>query len=88
MATKRILKAAEKIHELQNSLENISTDDGKEISDYTDEEIVKEAVYVLSCFEESGHSFCESLYSDDKTVRDDAMRQYKALQAFVVTFKP
>lgn len=82
-----ILKAAERIHELQNNLEIISIDDRKEIADYTDAEIVKEAEYVLSCFHESGHALNDSLNSDDKEVRVSAQRQVKALRAFIKKFK-
>ena len=45
-----IIKSALAISELAYSLENISTDDGKQISDYTDSEIVNEAGYVLGLF--------------------------------------
>lgn len=45
-----IIKSALAIGELAYSLENISADDGKEISDYTDSEIVNEAGYVLGLF--------------------------------------
>ena len=45
-----IIKSALAIGELAYSLENISTDDGKQISDYTDSEIVNEAGYVLGLF--------------------------------------
>ena len=45
-----IIKAALAIDELAYDLENISADDGKQIEDYTDAEIVKEAEYVLSQF--------------------------------------
>jgi hypothetical protein len=50
-----ILKAAVKIRQLHQTLLNISEDDGKEIEDYTDSEIVNEAKYVLSTYFESGH---------------------------------
>jgi len=45
-----IIKAALAIDELAYDLENISADDKKQIEDYTDVEIVKEAEYVLSLF--------------------------------------
>jgi hypothetical protein len=50
-----ILKAAYAIDELSNSLEQIAQDDKKEVNDYTDDEIIDEAKYVLSCFHEHGH---------------------------------
>ncbi|MCZ2113675.1 MAG: hypothetical protein LC131_07555 [Anaerolineae bacterium] len=82
-----ILKAAERIHELQNNLEIISTDDRKEITDYTDAEIVAEADYVLSCFGESGHALNDCLGSEDRSVRASAQRQVKALRAFILKYK-
>ena len=45
-----IIKAALSISELAYSLENISQDDRKEISDYTDREILDEAGHVLGLF--------------------------------------
>jgi hypothetical protein len=42
-----IIKAATNIRELAYDLENISQDDKKQISDYTDAEILHEAKYVL-----------------------------------------
>jgi hypothetical protein len=50
-----IIKAALAIRELHQTLLNISDDDGKEIEDYTDAEIVAEAEYVLSTYFENGH---------------------------------
>jgi len=54
MATSKILKDALKIRELQVSLENISTDDKRDINSYTDKEIRDEAVYVRSLYSEGG----------------------------------
>ena len=45
-----IIKSALAIDELKNDLENIATDDKKEIDQYTDAEILKEAKYVLEMF--------------------------------------
>ena len=50
-----IVKTAATIRELHQSLLNISSDDNKEIDDYSDNEIVNEAKYVLSTYFESGH---------------------------------
>jgi hypothetical protein len=54
-ADPKLLKAALAIGELAYSLDNIATDDKQEIAEYSDEQIVDEAVWVLSCFHESGH---------------------------------
>ncbi len=45
-----IIKSALAIDELRNNLENIATDDKKEIDQYTDAEILVEAKYVLEMF--------------------------------------
>jgi len=50
-----IIKSAMSIDELANDLENISTDDRKQIDDYTDDEIVKEAKHVLELFEDKSN---------------------------------
>ena len=50
-----IVKTAATIRELHQTLLNISSDDNKEIDDYSDSEIVAEARYVLSTYFESGH---------------------------------
>lgn len=45
-----IVKSAMQISELAYSLENISTDDKRDIDSYTDREILDEAGYVLGLF--------------------------------------
>jgi hypothetical protein len=45
-----IIRSALAIDELKNDLENIATDDKKEIDQYTDAEILVEAKYVLEMF--------------------------------------
>jgi hypothetical protein len=77
------LKDALKSLELYYSLQNISTDDGKEIKDYTPQEVIAEARYVLSCFYEGGHLNNEWLNSDNKDERRDALNEVKALKAFI-----
>ena len=77
------LRDAFKSNELYYSMQNISTDDGKEIKDYTPQEIIAEARYVLSCFYESGHSFNEWLNSDNEEERQGALKEVKALKSFI-----
>ena len=48
--TRAIIKSALAISELQYVLDNISTDDKKQIEDYTDAEILHEANYALGLF--------------------------------------
>ena len=81
------LKDAFKSHELHFSLDNISTDDGKEIEDYTPQEVIAEARYVLSCFYESGHVNNEWLNSDNKDERRDALKEVKALKSFIKKYE-
>jgi len=82
--TKRpILKAAMNIRELAYDLENISQDDKKQISDYTDAEILHEAKYVLEIYHESGTVSNDALMGEhgkdeQKSARDD-VRKLKAL---------
>ena len=81
------LKDAFKSYELHYSLDNISTDDGKEIADYTPQEILSEAYYVLSCFYEGGHSNNEWLNSDNKDERRDAQQEVRALKSFIKKYQ-
>jgi len=82
-----ILKAAMAIDELANTLENISLDDKKPISEYTNAEIVHEAKYVLSCFHEDGH-----LNNEDYTGQNGeeqykwAVGEVRKLNAFIKKF--
>jgi len=61
MTTSKILKAALKIRELQVTLQNISADDNRDTTNYTDKEICAEAVYVRSLYSESGTMCNEEL---------------------------
>jgi len=47
---REIIKSALAIDELKNDLENIASDDKKEIDQYTDKEILAEAKHVLEMF--------------------------------------
>ena len=77
------LKDAFKSDELYISLETIATDDGKDIKDYTLQEVLNEARYVLSCFYEGGHCNNDWLNSDDKNERKGALKEVKALKSFI-----
>jgi hypothetical protein len=72
------------IPELTFDLENISMDDKKSISDYTQKEIVHEAEWVLSNFYESGHSLNESLRGDHgPSAKAIAKTQVSQLKAYI-----
>ena len=85
-----IIKAACNIDELYATLEGISTDDGKEIEDYTDAEIVHEAEYVLSTFYEAGHINGDALSGDLEDEPYDqkwARGEVRKLNALIKKFK-
>ena len=78
-----IIRAALNIRELAYDLENISQDDKKQISDYTDTEILHEAKYILEIYHESGTVSNDALMGEhgkdeQKSARDD-VRKLKAL---------
>jgi hypothetical protein len=83
---RKILRDAEKIHELWNNLEIISIDDRLEIEQLSDSLIINEAKYVLGCFHESGHALNESLTSSDKETRLFSKLQIKQLQKFLAKY--
>lgn len=86
---RQIIKDALKIGELEESLNNISHDDGCEIENYKDYEIVEEAKYVLSTFNESGHNNNAWLHGDDGIAGpcSEARAQYKALKRFIAKYQ-
>lgn len=84
-----ILKDIRKSDELMYSLNNISTDDKCNIEDYTDQQIVKEAKYVLSCFYEGGHINNEALNGeteDDICNRKWALKEVGALKRIIAKY--
>ena len=81
-----IYQDIQKSRELMYSLENISSDDGCEIIDYTNEELVHEAKYVLSCFYEAGHINNFALMGedeDDECNRAWALSEVKTLKRII-----
>jgi hypothetical protein len=74
--------------ELKYDLEVISHDDKKEISDYTQEEVVHEAEYVLSNYFEHGHALNDSLSGEDGPVeRRKAQQDVAYLRRFIKKYK-
>ena len=61
----KYLATALKIDELAYSLGNWAIDEKRPIESFTDDEILSEAEYVLSCFYEERHVNNESLIGDD-----------------------
>jgi hypothetical protein len=77
---------AMKIDELAYNLGNISHDDKKQITDYTVDEIVNEAKYVLGLFlnPNEGHINNEALRGDEgPEQRQWARKQVRQLKAFI-----
>ena len=84
-----IIKAALAIDELAYDLENISADDKKQVEDYTDAEVVKEAEYVLSLFVDPNetHWNAEDLRGDNGPKQKVwASGQVRKLKAFIKKF--
>lgn len=77
-----ILQKALKIRELQVSLGNIAHDDKRLIESYTTEEILAEAKYVLSTFNEGGHQNNDELNCEfgDRDLQHAARKQVAALK--------
>jgi hypothetical protein len=79
-----ILQQALKISELKVDLVNISSDDKRELTSYSDAEILAEARYVLSTYYEGGHHNNDELsgeYGADAV--KEARRQVNALKRLV-----
>jgi hypothetical protein len=77
---------AMKIDELAYNLGNISHDDKKQVTDYSAEEIVSEARYVLGLFinPNEGHINNEALRGDEgPDQRHWARKQVRQLKAFI-----
>ncbi|EQB4340406.1 hypothetical protein ACYJ2U_001700 [Clostridium botulinum] len=81
------IKDALRIHELYIQMESNCTDDGKNFNDYTLNEYLKEANYVLSCFYEGGHINNEDLNSNDDNIRIEAEKQIKQLEKYIKKYK-
>lgn len=70
------------IRELECVLNNISVNNKRPLTSYTEEEIKHEARYVLSTFYESGHCNNEDLTCEwgDEDAQRSARQQVKALR--------
>jgi hypothetical protein len=81
-----IIKSAMAISELAYDLDNISTDDKKKIEDYSDEEILREARYVLGLFTDPDetHWNAEDLRGDNGAEQQKWARgEVRMLKAFI-----
>ena len=81
-----IVKSAMQISELAYSLENISTDDKRDIDSYTDQEILDEAGYVLGLFTDPNetHWNAEDLRGENGAEQQKWARgEVRMLKAFI-----
>lgn len=89
MSHTKFLQDALNIGELEITLNNISVDDKRALSSYTQAEVVHEAEYVLSTFHESGHSNNDWLNGEngEEENQKEARRQERALRKFISKYK-
>tara|TARA_Y100000004_G_C8845680_1_gene382432 strand:+ start:302 stop:565 length:264 start_codon:yes stop_codon:yes gene_type:complete len=79
-----IYKASKKIYELDYSLNTIGEDDGKEREDYTPQEILDEAKWVLSNYYEGGHVLNYELIGEEGAEEQkNARREVAKLKRFI-----
>jgi hypothetical protein len=87
---REIVKSAMAIDELAYSLDNISTDDKVAVNSYPDEQIVKEAKYVLDLFVNPNQSHInnEALMGDEGPQQQVwARKQVRQLKAFIKKYQ-
>ena len=85
-----IVKSAMQISELAYSLENISTDDKRDIDSYTDQEILDEAGYVLGLFTDPNetHWNAEDLRGENGEEQQKwARAEVRKLVAFIKKYR-
>lgn len=80
--TPKHIEEASKIYELNLVLENISSDDNRELSSYTIPEVVDEAKYVLSNFFEDGHMLNAWRIGEDGD-KSEAAKEISALRRYI-----
>lgn len=79
-----IYARAKNIDELMYSLGNLA--EGRKIEDFTPQEIVDEAKWVLSTFYEEGHMLNEKLREGDADERAWARNEVRKLKKFIADF--
>jgi hypothetical protein len=83
MAHPKLIRAANRITELSNTLENVCHDDGIKLEAMDDSQLVSEARHVLSLFLEGGTCQSEMLDSDDAEERAEARKQIRQLKRLI-----
>jgi hypothetical protein len=86
MATPKLIRAANRITELSNTLENVCHDDGIKLEAMEDSQLVSEARHVLSLFLEGGTCQSEMLDSDEAEERQSARKQIRQLKKLIENF--
>jgi len=85
---REIVKAALAIPEMEYAFEIICADSRKEPDEFTDQEIVDEAEYRLSCFFESGHDNNEARLGEfGKEEKSAASKNVRMIKAFLKKYK-
>ena len=85
---KAIVKAALAIPEMEYAFEIICADSRKEPEEFSDQEIVDEAEYRLSCFFESGHDNDNARRGEfGKEEKAAASKNVRMLKAFIKKYK-
>ena len=81
----QIIKDMWKVDELIYSFRNVlCLDDNKELEDYSKEEILYEANYILGCYYESGHNNNFMLIGEyGKKEKATATKEVKQLKNFI-----
>ncbi len=77
---------AKNIDELMYSLGNLAEAEGRKIEDFTQQEIVDEAKWVLGTFYEEGHMLNEKLREGDADERAWARNEIRKLKKFIADF--
>tara|TARA_R110000824_G_scaffold42220_2_gene124590 strand:- start:657 stop:941 length:285 start_codon:yes stop_codon:yes gene_type:complete len=85
LTERKLVTDALNCENLRYSLEEvIGPDDNKEPHEYTDDEILAEAEYVLSCYMEDGHVYNEALSGDYSAEHQKTARQeVRVLKRFI-----
>jgi hypothetical protein len=83
MAHPKLIRAANRITELSNTLENVCHDDGIKLTMMEDSQLVSEARYVLGLFYEGGTVQSEMLESDEAEERQSARKQIRQLKRLI-----
>lgn len=85
----KYLVFARKIEELDFDLNNIIEDSNgsKQLEDFTQQELLEEAKYILGKFTDGGTTYNDSLNSDDAEERKNAKKQVRQLRNYIKKYE-